>query len=613
MSAIGILCSAAAVVVLASSAHAQQSPTIIGFEAHNAGRSLVGWTVAARGFEAVLDSVTPLAGRFSLRTRRLDGTSDSAKSILTSVRLPAAGAAGRRLHLTGYIRTEAIRSGYASFWLRVDGAGVQTLALDNMKERAPRGTTPWTRYDIELPVDSSATWVTVGVYHVGDGSAWYDSLSVQVVGDAMPRTVAVFTPEPRLVEDMTRLLSDAELALPPDSLVVPEDSAYTSWVRTHAHPIRSLGASDFSDLHFLAPLLTNKRIVQLGESSHGVGEFTMAKVRLIRYLHEELGYDVVAFESPIHECERAQKNSASLSPDALMRGCINAVWQSDEALPLFAYVKSTQASDRPLVIAGFDVQATYTKRSVRSGLLQAAVASVDTSYARRVRQIDSAVLTNPTQTFAAANLIAFYDSLVVFLRSNRRAIEAAHPDDPTLALIAQQTAASAGFLVRMQAASVSPGQIRDRGMAENLDFLLNELYPGKKVVVWAHNAHIRHLEKPDAVARSSRNMGSWVADRHRPELYTIGLYMYRGSGADNDRTPYPIVQSQSGSFESILHQAPWRYTFVDFSKEQRERGSEWIWTAVNALEWGRQPDRFIPRDEYDGVLFIDTVHPPRYR
>jgi erythromycin esterase len=602
-----------AIALIAGTGRAQQQPAIIGFEAHNAAGGLVGWTVAARGFDAMLDSAAPLAGRFSLRTRRLDANSDSGKYVLTNVRLPASGAAGRRLHLTGYIRTDAIRTGYASFWLRIDGAGIQTLASDNMKERAPRGTTPWTRYDIELPVDSSAKWVNVGVYHVGDGSAWYDSLSVQVVGDAMPRAVAVYTPETRPAEDLTRLLSDAELALRPDTLVVPEDPAYAMWVRSHAHAIRSLGASDFSDLRFLAPLLTNKRIVQLGESSHGVAEFNMAKVRLIRYLHEELGYDVIAFESSIHECERAQKNIASLSPDALMRGCINAVWQSDEVLPLFAYIEKTQATDRPLVIAGFDVQSKWSERAVRSTLFQSAVASVDSSYARKVRQLDDAVLANPTQTFEHAKLIAFYDSLAVFLGTNRRAIEAARPDDPTLALVARQTAVSAAALVRMQAATENAGEIRDRGMADNLDFLLNELYRGKKIIVWAHNAHIRHLETPDTVARSSRNMGSWVAERHRSELYTIGLYMYRGSGADNDKTPYPIAQSRSGSFESILHQAPWRYSFVDFSRAKRDRGSEWIWRAVNALEWGRGLERLVPRSEYDGVLFIDTVHPPHYR
>jgi erythromycin esterase len=108
-------------------------------------------------------------------------------------------------------------------------------------------------------------------------------------------------------------------------------------------------------------------------------------------------------------------------------------------------------------------------------------------------------------------------------------------------------------------------------------------------------------------------MGTWVAERRRPELYTIGLFMYRGQAAANDRRVYPIRPSLSGSLESILHRAPWRYTFVDFSQVRREAGSEWIWRPITALSWGTTPERLVPRDEYDGVLFIDKVHAPVYR
>jgi len=34
---------------------------------------------------------------------------------------------------------------------------------------------------------------------------------------------------------------------------------------------------------------------------------------------------------------------------------------------------------------------------------------------------------------------------------------------------------------------------------------------------------------------------------------------------------------------------------------------------ITGLSWGTQPERFVPRDEYDGVLFIDTAHVPNYR
>jgi len=213
-------------------------------------------------------------------------------------------------------------------------------------------------------VDSGAAAVVFGLLHPGDGTAWYDSLSVEVVGDPMARAVASFK-ESRPTEEMSRLLTDAELALPGDSVAVPEDPDHAAWVRAHARPIRSLGAADFADLRFFAPLLAGKRIVQLGESAHGVAEFSMAKVRLIKYMHEELGYDVIAFESSTFECERAQRNVTALSPLELMRACIFGVWHSAETLPLFEYNALTDTYEN-LVQAGVIDPTKVTRTACRT-------------------------------------------------------------------------------------------------------------------------------------------------------------------------------------------------------------------------------------------------------
>jgi erythromycin esterase len=614
-----------AIAALSTDVLAQEQSSNLGFETHAANGRPDGWHVAGDGFEAAVDSVAPLAGRFSLRIRWADSVPypGTARKYANAGQIfPVATAAGRKLHLTGYIRTENIHTGFAGFWMRVDGPGRKVLAFDNMEQRGPRGTTPWTRYEIELPVDSDAVGVWFGPIRSGDGTAWYDSLALEVVGDPLPRSKRAFTPEPRPAEDLSRLLTDAELALPSDSVVVSEDSDYAAWVKANAHPIRSLGAANFSDLRFFAPLLANKRIVQLGESGHGVAEFSMAKVRLIRYLHEELGYEVIAFESSMYECDRAQKNVAVYAADELMRACIFGVWHSAEALPLFDYIKQTQSTKRPLILAGFDEQISTSTVDPRPSVFRSLVAPLDSAYATRVYATDSAFIANRNAGYASSNqvrLVAFYDSLATFLRTNSRAIAAAHRDDPNIAVIARQAAVSMTVYVRQLAAGQSLGgtEIRDLGMANNLDVLLNEVYPGKKVIIWSHNFHIQHRENTrnagDSANRSPRTMGTWVAERHRRELYTIGLFMYRGSAMQNNRTPYPIAQSRSGSLESILHRAPWRYSFVDFSQARRERGSDWMWKSITGLSWGRQPEVFVPRDEYDGVLFIDTVHIPNYR
>jgi erythromycin esterase len=353
----------------------------------------------------------------------------------------------------------------------------------------------------------------------------------------------------------------------------------------------------------------------------------MAKVRLVKYLHEELGYDVMAFESSTYECERAERRVTSLSAIDLMRSCIFGVWHTSEVVPLFEYIKQTQSTTHPLILAGFDEQTSSASASGRPAFFRGLIAPIDTAYAARVYAMDSVFLAKYRAPGAIGaerdHLVAFYDSLTAFFRTNRRAIDAAHPDDANVAIVARQAAISMTVFTRQLAAGMTTEgtEVRDRGMADNLDFLLNELYPGKKVIAWAHNFHIQRRGAASAATATStdtarklglRSMGVWVAERHRSELYTIGLFMYRGAAAQNDRSPYAVASMRTGGLESILHRAPARYSFVDFSQAPRGPGTEWMWTRITGMDWGTQPLAMVPRDEYDGVLFIDTTHPPHY-
>ena len=55
------------------------------------------------------------------------------------------------------------------------------------------------------------------------------------------------------------------------------------------------------DLIFLKEVLKDKRIVLLGEQSHGDGATFEAKVRLIKFLHQELGFTILSFESGLYD------------------------------------------------------------------------------------------------------------------------------------------------------------------------------------------------------------------------------------------------------------------------------------------------------------------------
>lgn len=91
--------------------------------------------------------------------------------------------AGAHIQYSGYIRTKGIADGYAGLWWRVDGAkGSKPLFFDNMAKRGAKGTTPWTYYEISVDVPENARNINFGILHTGAGTAWFDSLRVDVNG-----------------------------------------------------------------------------------------------------------------------------------------------------------------------------------------------------------------------------------------------------------------------------------------------------------------------------------------------------------------------------------------------------------------------------------------------
>src|SRR5206468_3505432 len=138
--------------------------------------------------------------------------------------------------------------------------------------------------------------------------------------------------------------------------------ARVAWLQQHAIPLRSIDPADedFSDLEPLRAAIGDARIVQLGEQSHGDGATFHAKARLIKFLHQKMGFDVLAFESGLYDCRKAwELLKAGKDPyDAVPNGVFGIWTASKQFEPVIEYLGKAAKSDRPLELAGFDCQFT---------------------------------------------------------------------------------------------------------------------------------------------------------------------------------------------------------------------------------------------------------------
>ena len=124
---------------------------------------------------------------------------------------------------------------------------------------------------------------------------------------------------------------------------------------------------DNDDFSFLDEILQDKRIVMLGEQIHSDGTTFELKSQIIKYLHENHGYNVVLYEAGLYDmwCMDSQD---TINPQ---RGLYGFWWNNDESRPIWDYYRATKQSENPVILGGFDVQLTgQISDSIRKELIE---------------------------------------------------------------------------------------------------------------------------------------------------------------------------------------------------------------------------------------------------
>ena len=409
-------------------------------------------------------------------------------------------------------------------------------------------------------------------------------------------------------------------------------SIQIEWLKKNAHAVE-LESDNFDDLAFLKPLLKDKRIVQLGENTHGVGEYSVLKSRIVQYLHQELGYEVLALESDLYQCYianlTADKYPAfSTTNRSTLIGSVIGVWHTKEVLPLFEYIRNSHKTDTPLQLAGFDIQPIGSNKRSRPAFLSKQIEAFNADYAKQVLELDQRFLKVYSQNSSerraffrsdeGQNMAKQYDQLAEFLKENAKQLEDSSDEINKITnLIARQSAASMAQYIRQQSAPTTADYFknRDKGMADNFIALAEEMYPGKKIIVWAHNFHIRHdnLSIPPVENTfpdfTCDTMGKYLHEKYRDKLYTVGLYAYQGSAANNRGHSFEIKPAEEGTIEKLLHDAKFKTAFIDLTEQVQSPATDWIFKPVNARYNCETPLKIIPNQQYNAILFFDKVSP----
>ncbi|MGY0693958.1 erythromycin esterase family protein [Virgibacillus sp. FSP13] len=350
---------------------------------------------------------------------------------------------------------------------------------------------------------------------------------------------------------------------------------------------------------FLKPMLQNKRFIFLGESSHCVKQYSVTKVNLIKYLHEELGFNIIAFESEMGDCSTGDYRSPKIDAKRFMKGSVGRAWHNESNLELFRYIKSKEHSSS-LHFTGVDVQQSKEKHF--SAFLQ--------------NHLPSPLKERYVEWDEHVTEMLFKEGIIQRLRLRQEAkklenmgrelirqIKTQNFPNELLAKIIGQTLDNrlTYFKASMEKGFSKLFKLRDELMAKNLEFLAKEIYPNEKFIIWAHNMHIK---KESSVSRFSpyRSFVENLPDSMKQDSFVIGLYAKEGKMKDYIGREYSIKKVNTKHLEWILSHSPHQNCFISCSLD-------WAQQKWKAYEGGGMPVSFIPSKQYDGILYFKHINP----
>jgi len=417
------------------------------------------------------------------------------------------------------------------------------------------------------------------------------------------------------------LLSPARYTARLDSL---RNDPRVAWLTQHAIPMRSLAHDDddFTDLRPLREAIGDARVVLLGEESHASGTNIRAISRLIRFLHREMGFDVIAFESGLYEMWKVwQLMQAGNDPGDAMRQGLFGVWSyAADFQPLARYLGQQAVGPHPLEVSGVDCQLTGSlSRQQLVFELRELVAREHlgeegknlvqgfwTTLSGFVGSTPPDSLTNRVQQDVSSDLRWLAERLADAGETRSAA------EGRTLRMWAQVSRSLAELMVFFW--SDAYGDRRDLQMARNLVWLAREYFPGRKIIVWAANPHvIRYPYRlPKQNVQVSVGMGQAVWEVFGDRSFVITATAYSGQFRWTAFPPsmtFTMVSDQDPTFELEELLAATGLEQAVLPLRNLPPGGDWLRSPILSRTWTYQSVLGTWPDHADAILFMRAATP----
>jgi len=158
-----------------------------GFEDGTLGQTAPGWStpqaILDAGYSIRTAEERPESGKKCLQIARAGAKKNPQAFGVSAQAIDAAPYRGKRVRFTAAVRVEGGSHDTAQLWMRVDRPDGARGFFDNMGDR-PVTSASWQKVQVTGPVAADAESIKVGFLLPEGGRAWFDSATLEVLGDA---------------------------------------------------------------------------------------------------------------------------------------------------------------------------------------------------------------------------------------------------------------------------------------------------------------------------------------------------------------------------------------------------------------------------------------------
>lgn len=352
----------------------------------------------------------------------------------------------------------------------------------------------------------------------------------------------------------------------------------------------------------------NVKIIALGESSHRGSNTNIAKTKMVKYLHEKCGFNVLAFEACMYRMfENDQKlMTGYYKGDSLVRK-VSGAWSSTEMKELYQYVAETQNSKKRLAFTGFDnmipqpAHKDFTRGfkvfidSLNKDSLNKIVLD-DKFYEVLNRSIDKSY---SYSKFPVQDTVLLHNS---YKKIQNKIRNSKNGNDKYFSFWNKMINNLEGIYAH--------NNKRDLLMYDNLNFIMNEYYPNEKIIIWGATSHF--LKKSDAVDhkyyKENDVMGDFLSKKYGDQYYVMAFSALEGKigskgalGLNKQK-----VVTKDGGIERYIHKSlnmP-DYAFISFKQSINKKII--LENVTNSSILGTHPTDMNLLEVVDGIFYLRT-------